>query len=248
MKSQKTLIIAVVVFVLALSSWAAYALVIDKPSTNYLKSESVELASEQGDQTFYNDEGQKMLPCGGGVTGDHSGSVFDDVEKVNIIVVFTSSKYKTEEGQAQLPKPLQKKNIEQLYKDIYTERFTKLSELDNFKRYYPTNSIRCYNRNNQPVEVINVNSLTEIEKEIADELNNKNVLTVIVRILVYQGKHRNPKFDHDLVVVSTLNYRKYEDLNVLSNSVFSHAVSFPTNSSEELIMRNLEGYIRKNII
>lgn len=248
MKFQKTLFVAVAVFVLALTSWVAYALVLDQPSTITSNSGSMQLTTEKSDVSPNKNHDQNKLPCGSGMTGDHTGSVFDGVQKVNIIVAFSSNRFKSAEGQETLPKPLQKKNIEKLYREVYEERFTELSRLKKFKGYYPTKSKNCYNRNNQPVEILKTDLNSFFNEEYNSELHQEDVLTVIVRVRVLKGEHHRPSINHDTIAVSTLNYRNYDKLNILDRSVFNNPATFISSSSDEQILQTLRSYIFNNII
>jgi len=168
-----------------------------------------------------------------GTSWDQRDPVFDNVKRV-LIVVEVSPNLEPEFAE-KIPKPLHKENLENILVQLYTKRYARDGRGD-------TQTLRCYNRNSQPVMVMS-------EKDIKNgrhiELaKDHGTLTVFLK-LFYQTSNVGVDFGTDLVSFSLVNSRSQDDISIFKQIEIPY--SLPLSATDEQLSEKIKRYIDNQI-
>lgn len=150
------------------------------------------------------------------------------VDRVVLVVDHASRLY----GEDKLPKPLQKLELEQTFKSLYTD-FFKVHE-----GYKPG----CYGQNNQPVEIFDFN---DQRKEIMALSQTPNVLVAYIQVTVQEGKRIGYKEGEDFISFYIHNMRA--DDFITDFQEITYPAFFPLSLSDEEIKTKIEKYFKHSI-
>lgn len=175
------------------------------------------------------DKPKEYCQSNSGTSWDQRDPVFDNVKRVVIVVEVRPNL--EPEFAAKIPKPLHKENLEELLVQLYTKRYARDGRGD-------TQTLRCYNRNSQPVMVMS-------EKDIKNgrhiELaKDHGTLTVFLK-LFYLTSSGGVGLATDLVSFSLINFRSQDDIPIFKQ--VGIPFSLPLNATEEQLQKNIKGFI-----
>lgn len=183
----------------------------------------------KADDENFNDYGIRW--CSTGVTDAPTkiNPLFDDVKKVNILLL---SIHVNEEIGA--PKILFPENLGPFIKRLYEARFEKWQPSKEDGR----RNIGCYGRDNQNVELFYFSDKKQKEAAIK-QAHDSGVLTVYIRIKYVPSKFIKPPMTEDFTSLSLLHYRSdvFSEQSLKSAKIISHL------SDEETARDSVGGWI-----
>ncbi len=150
------------------------------------------------------------------------------VKRVALVVSHASRLY----GEERLPKIIQKSELEQIFKSLYTE-FFKVHE-----GYKPG----CYGQNNQPVEIFDYNNQ---RKEVLELSKTPGVLVAYIQVTVQEGKRIGYKEGEDFISFYIHNIRADDFISDFQE--ITYPAFFPLSLSDEEMQGRIEQYFKNSI-